>query len=207
MPNENILFLIGTKRIMHVLREDIESIYPTGKIRMSFERATNDFDYRATCHNILVCLWAKISKIHQGKCTRYICIAVSFSSHLNAEIQDFIAFSFVLNLIWAKFLFKQIFHFTQSEYLQSYTRFKSLVAFFSVIYFDSTRSDLLQNCKIPHLNEARCNRKCALVRWPCFHVSHFHLLRASFGFLLYLQKLHLRHFSKCDSFIGVKFQF
>ena len=87
---------MGTKRVNQALREDIESIYPTGKIRMSFERAGNGFDYRATYHNILMCLWAKISKLHQEKCTRYICIAVSFSSHLNAEIQDFIAFSFVL---------------------------------------------------------------------------------------------------------------
>ena len=62
---------MGAKRLINVstLRENMESTYPTGEIKMSFERATNDFDYRATCHNILVCLWAKISKIHPGKCT------------------------------------------------------------------------------------------------------------------------------------------
>ena len=126
----------------------------------------------------------------------YACIAASIFSHLKADIQDFIDFSFVLNLTFSTGevpFYRKIFHSSQSEYLQSY-KIYIWVHFFCNLFWFHTKWPVAK-LQDTHLNEARCNCKCALVRWPCFQVSHFHLLRASFGFLLYLQTLHQRHFS------------
>ena len=80
---------------------------------------------------------------------RYTCIAISIFSHLKAGIQDFIAFSFfkIWLLVQAKFLFTSRFVISHSQNICKVTRF-TFGCIFSVIYFDSTRSDLLQNCKI-----------------------------------------------------------